>query len=652
MNAGEHSGEKTMQRKLLCAVLVALATPVPTTAATPLPEVIVSASRSDEPNIDIPAGFQIIDRAQIEASGARNLAQLFRRVAGIQVTDGVGGGGSANLDMRGFGATAVSNVALLLNGHKLNPATDASTLYLNNIDLGEIERIEIIEGSAGTLYGNQAVGGLINIITRTPDPGTLAVEAGTGTQQDRRFHLSGGAPLGGGLQLGADLKFDHSDNYRRHNGSTVKRGGLTLDWSHAAGHTRIRFSHLDDYQDTPGALLAAEVAADRRQVTADFVNDYFNTHSTLFRVNSAITMSPAWTARLDATWQRDRRDFIQSFRGFGPGSRSTQDRDTIEFNPRFVGRLGKTTLTLGADLQTTDYLLLTAFGPQGNDQQIAAFYGQANYRFTPRLSITGGLRHARVDNDINNNGTPVSLGDDVTVGSLGMVFKPDAHLRLYARADQNYRFPKVDEHTNVVFGQPVGLKTQTGVSYEAGADYLGNEFSLRTRIYRLNLKNEISNDASAFLANVNLDHTRRIGLALSGDFSPHPDWTLGGGYEYIDSEITSGTHAGSEVPLVARHHATLFAEWTPSLRWLLRADLAYTGDRVTGSDFANTGPRLDAHATVNLNLHYDGGNWQLNARIDNLFNELYNESGATAFGTTGFNPAPERRARLDLSWQF
>ena len=642
-----------MNKRLISIALAGLLPCGDLFAATTLPEVLVSATRFDEPGIDIPAGFTLIERDEIERSGARTLSQLLRLIPAIQVSDGVGGGGSATIDMRGFGSAAASNTAVLIDGHKINSSTDTSTLYLNSIDIDQIQRIEVIEGSAGTLYGNQAVGGLINIITRRAPNTSRQIRAGAGNQGDRELKVDLNLQPANDASLHLHARGSHSDNYRRHNGSRVRQFSIGLDLSHAAGSTRLSLKHLDDHLDTPGSLLASEVATDRRQVTADFVNDYFRTRSTTLRIDNQLSLNSTWRTELDLAFRRDRRDFVQSFRGLGPGSRSTQDRDTIEFNPRLIGRMGPATLTLGADLQNTDYLLLTSFGPQGDDQQIGAFYTQLNYRFSSILSTTVGARHARVSNDIDNGGTPADIDDSVTVGSLGAVYQATPALRLYARADQNYRFAKVDEHTNVVFGQPVGLDTQTGTSYEAGLDYLQPAYTLKARLYRLNLKNEISNDATNFLANINLRRTRRIGLALSGDIYLTDELRLGGGYEFTDSGITSGPHSGSQVPLVAEQHAALFAEWQATPRLLLRTDLEYTGDRVLASDFANTGPELDAYLTTNINLQYAAGDWQLEAQVKNLFNERYNASGALGFGgIAGFNPAPERQLLLTASYLF
>lgn len=638
--------------KRLAFAALALA-PQAVMAETPPLEILISAGRTAEPGLSVPAGFTIIDRRQIAASGAENLPELLRGTTGIQVTDGIGGGGSANIDMRGFGASAVSNVAVLLDGRKINSPTDASTLYLNSIDLDDIDRIEVIEGSAGTLYGNQAVGGLINIITRQPGTRRLTAGAGIGSYDSTTLGAEYSERLDNGLRVSISANRRQSDNYREHNASDVKRLSAQVGVEHGNGLTTLSATYLDDFQETPGALLATEIAADRRQVTADFVNDYFDTDSRVLRLGTQQQINTMWRFEGDLSTRRDRREFIQSFRSFGSGSVVSQDRDSVEFNPRLIGTLGNAaTLIVGADLQRTDYLLVSAFGPQGNDQDIRAAYAQLQYDWDDSTSLTVGLRHARVDDDINNNGTAVNLDDDVTVGSIGLVHRPNRHLRLYARADQNYRFAKVDEHTNVVFTQPVGLDTQTGVSYEAGADWQTRQYQLKARVYRLNLENEISNDASNFLANVNLGRTRRIGGALSAQGRLSETLRGGVGYEYIDSEITSGPHTGSRVPLVAKHRANAFLQWKPRDDLMLRTELEYLDERIIGSDFANAWPRLDARTVVNLHGRYTINDWEFSLKINNAFNELYNESGARGFSATGFNPAPERNFMLSARYDF
>jgi len=617
-------------------------------AQTTLAPVLVSAARTTEQRLDIPAAAIIVDQQQIEDSGARNLAELLRSVTGVHVTDGVGGSGNARIDMRGFGSTAQSNVAIMVDGRKINPATDSASLYLNSIDLENVAQIEIIEGSAGTLYGNQAVGGLINIISKRPDSRSRRARVGAGSYNAWELMAGLTELFGEGASLSLQAHRRDSDNYRDRNASRMERLEGRLEIEHNAGYSYIDAHLLRDYLQTPGALFAAELAIDRRQ--AIFPDDYLDTTSRVLRVGTSQALDPRWRLEAELALRDDERDFVQSFRGF-PGSESTQDRSSAELTPRLIGNFDGTVYTLGVDILSTDYTLLTAFGTQGNDQDIQAWYGQVKHPLSEKLSVTGGVRHAWVHNDIDNNGHAVQLDDSLTVGSLGLSYRPRAAWRLFLRADQNYRFAKVDEHTNVPFGQPVGLENQRGISYETGAEYTSDGFALRARAYSLQLKNEISFDAITY-TNINLPRSRRNGLALSADRQLARSLQLGAGYEYLDSEITSGAHAGSQVPLVPEHKANLYAEYRPLPDWLLRLDVAYVGRQFLGADFDNRSKPLDAYTVADLVAHHDIGDWRLSARANNLFNALYSETGASSFAGDGFNPAPERNFWIGVSYRL
>ena len=151
---------------------------------------MISAARAYQPGVRTAASTQVLDRAEIRASGAASLAELLRHRAGIHVSDLFGDGSSASLDMRGFGSNAGSNPLVMVDGRRLNPASDSSTPYLNRIDLARIERIEIIQGSAGVLFGNQAVGGVINIISAQPQHFETDARVSVGSLADRQVEVS------------------------------------------------------------------------------------------------------------------------------------------------------------------------------------------------------------------------------------------------------------------------------------------------------------------------------------------------------------------------------------------------------------------------------------------------------------------------------
>ncbi|NOQ87761.1 MAG: TonB-dependent receptor plug domain-containing protein, partial [Gammaproteobacteria bacterium] len=135
--------------------------------ATQIPSVVVSAARTEQSTLTTPASITVITRKQIEDSGSTHIVEVLRGQGGVQIKDLYGDGSRATVDMRGFGDSAGSNTLILIDGRRLNNP-DIGAPDLNSIALDDVERIEVVQGSAGVLFGDQAVGGVINIITRKP----------------------------------------------------------------------------------------------------------------------------------------------------------------------------------------------------------------------------------------------------------------------------------------------------------------------------------------------------------------------------------------------------------------------------------------------------------------------------------------------------
>lgn len=619
-------------------------------AVTDIPEVLVSASRSDQPGITIPAAHYVLDRQQIVNSGARTLGELLDQQPGIHVRDN---STSVAIDMRGFGSTASSNVVVLLNGRKLNPASDMGQLALNAIDLDQVQQVEVIFGSAGTLYGNQAVGGLINVVTQRPVLGQeTQARIGLGSYQGRELFLQHAARRADGLGVQLSLRQRRSNHYRAHNETDIRQLLAEVDWVQPGSRTALSLRHLDEFMQTPGALLASELAVDRRQSAAAYANDFQDTRGTGLTLSTEQTFGATQKLAAELAYQDDARESILSSRNW-PGSPTTQDRKTWSLSTRLTGAWAQTNYTLGLDWQQTDYLLVSSFGPQGNDQQIMAGYAQAQFAPAEPVTATVGLRHAAVDNQINNNGSPVRLDDTATVGSAGLEFAWSEQFSTFLRADQNYRFAKVDEHTSIFYiqPQPVGLETQRSLSYEAGLRFTTAAYRVQAQAYRINLKNEISYDASKF-ANINLDRSRRLGALISADWAVDTQWDLGGSWETIDGKITDGPHQGKRIPLVPQQRGTFYLQYQPTETWQLRTELERVGNRVLGSDFNNTGTRLPAYTAINLLANHETDHWRFSARINNLLNEKYIATGASGGGMEGFYPAPERSLWLTASYFF
>lgn len=626
--------------------------------ADTLPPVVVTATRTESRLLEVPAPITVVTPAEIETTAPPDLAALFRSRAGIQVRDLFGDGSSAVLDLRGFGATAGSNTLVLVDGRPLSNGSDLGDPDLRALSLFDLERAEIVQGSAGVLYGNMAVGGVVNLVARRPAGREAAVDLGAGAWGGRQLSGRIGDRLDGGVALSASAGHRQADNYRDHNRTRWDGLRLRADVPTAAqGEVFIEAQALREDQQTPGSLFAAELAADRRASAPVYRNDYSDTDTAVARIGLRQPLADRWRLEADLAYRANARDFVQSFRGF-PGRPGSQDRGVWTFAPRLHAQLpvGERTadLVLGVDWERTDYELRTAFGPQDVDQTVYGVYGQLVLPVATDLHATLGVRRAGVRNAVSDGVTETALDDDLTVATAGLSWQATPDWRLFLRADQNFRFAKVDEHTNVVFGTPVGIGNQTGVSYEAGAQYLAPQRALKAVVYQLDIDDEISFDSAGF-ANVNLERTRRRGLLVSGEWTPLRDLSLGADYAYTGNEVTAGPFAGERIPLVAEHSGRLSAAWSPRPDVTLYAEGVYVGSRTLGGDFANAFPNLDAYGIVNLAGQWRQAGWRVALRVDNLLNREYSEVGAVGLDETfvtraGYYPSPTRSAWLTLSY--
>lgn len=166
-----------------------------------------------------PASVKVIDRKQIEESAASSLIDVLRSQAGIQIRDTMGDGNRAAISLRGFGENSVNNTLVMVDGRRLNNPS-ISGPDLNSVPLGTIERIEILRGAGTVLYGDQAVGGVINIITRTPQDNQAYLETSQGSHDLEAYRGHAFQQLGGGLSAFVSGETRNTDNYRDHNNAS------------------------------------------------------------------------------------------------------------------------------------------------------------------------------------------------------------------------------------------------------------------------------------------------------------------------------------------------------------------------------------------------------------------------------------------------
>ena len=614
---------------------------------TELPPLVIT--RATDLQAPAPASIAVISREQIEDSAASNLLDVLRNQAGVQIRDTIGDGNRAAISLRGFGENAINNTLVLVDGRRLNqPALSGPDL--NSVPLANIERIEIIRGAGTVLYGDQAVGGVINIVTRTPESNEAYIESSLGSHDLEAYRGYVSQQLGAGFSAYASGETRNSDNYRDHNNASYDDAFARLRHDHARGWALYEYQTIDDELLYPDSLTRAQRQDDRKQ---SFSSNWNDRKTQVHRFALQQALSDIWTGNMD--YSHSDQDGTGSFYG-----KFTQGTRVETFSPRITARWdntrGHSEWLIGHDHITSDYEYLSAFSSTVSRQTQRDWYSQFSQGLGQDLSLTLGYRASEAED--RSRGTASHHTDREGSTSLGLSWQATGQTRLFIKREDVLRWANVDENAFVSPGVTY-LKPQTGVSWESGVEWGDGQQRYQASLYRLDLHDELMYDPLAVGpnspfgfdgANINLDKTRRQGLLLEGQRQLSERLSLNGQYSFTDSEYRDGNFEGNEVPWVARHTASAALNYQLLQGLSSYLEVVYTGSRYPVSDEANSDSKLGGYTLYNAALKYDYQQFTGKLRVNNLTGKRYD---AFAYqGGSGVYAAPEEVVELSLGYRF
>ncbi|MGY0799532.1 TonB-dependent vitamin B12 receptor [Lysobacter sp. A286] len=593
-------------------------------SATDLDGVAVTATRTA---IDVDtalAPVEVIDRAEIERSQARSLPDLLRGRAGVSMSNQGGTGKLTTLFLRG---SESDHVVVLVDGIRIGSAT-SGLVSLQNLPLALVERVEIVRGPRSSLYGSEAIGGVIQIFTR---------RVGDAPGYAPRLHVGGGSHgaheygvgFGGRNErtwFGVDYEFQRTEGFNACDVATPDpfAGGCFITTPEP---------DLDGYIQNALALRGGIDLNDAWQLSAvalrsegenDFDGDFTNRSETVQQVvGGSVRWQPSDTMQLKLTAGRN-VDASEQFKdGANLGNFDT-DRDSASLQGDF-GIGDQQMISAGVDWLRDRVAGSTTYDESERSNRAA--FAQYQGRFGAQ-SLQASVR--RDDND--------QFGGHTT-GSAAWGIDFADNWRLSAGYGTAFKAPTFNELYYPFFGN-AELRPEESKSAELGLGWNGDRFDVRLDAFQTTVDDLIAFDAAIGLPN-NIDRARMRGAELGID-TELAQWQVAASVSFLDTESLTGFQAGNDLPRRARESARLeldraFGDF--------RIGLTGAAEGARFDDVANT-RRLPGYTTLDLRAEYALTDaLTLQGRLANVFDRdyetvsFYNQPGREWFVTLRYAPA-------------
>jgi vitamin B12 transporter len=584
-------------------------------ATVPLTGVTVTATRTPTRIDGALAEVTVLERADIERATGRTLADLLGRQPGVQTWSNGGLGKPASVSIRGLEAR---HVLLLVDGVRMGTAT-VGTPSWDNLPLSSIERIEIVRGPLSSLYGSDAVAGVVQVFTRQGTEGLrpdASATAGSHGYRQGTAGLRGAAgPVTGSVQLQAlDDDGRSATNPRvpfgAYNGDTDgfrqrsanARVGLALPAGWRLDGTALESRGESQYDDGPGADARARLLNRAASLTA------------------AGPLGEPWRTRLALSRSEDVYETLASASRFATLGATTTRQTQVSWENTLGTRAG--TLLLLVDRL---------------EQEVSR--PGTNYTVSQR-TVTG--LGAGLDGEAGRHRWQAALRRDrnsqfgsPTTGTLAYGFDATPQLRLGASAGTSFVAPSFNQLYFPGFGNP-NLLPEEGVHREASLRWTDDGHSVRAAWFANRIRGYI---ASGPLP-VNVPRARMDGLSLSWAYVLG-DWTYSASGELLEplNDTAGSANFGRQLPRRAAESVRVALDRRLG-RWTVGASAEKVGSRF--EDAANTQP-IAGYTRVDLRADWTiAGDWTLGLRLNNATDRRYE----TALGYD----QPRREAFVTLRW--
>lgn len=606
-------------------------------------EIVVTATRADEEIYKISSNVTVITQDEIKKSTATTVQDLLRSEEGLIIRDLYGTGTKSTVDMRGFARGL--NTVIMIDGRRQNEI-DLSGVDWNAISLENVERIEVVRGSQSVLYGDNAMAGAINIITKKgyQQAPKLMLDA---RAESYRGQTESSSVTGGNDWVSYFIftKYHDTDGYRANSHFKSNDVGTKLTFRLNDHLTfDVAAGYHNDKQGLPGGLTDSQLAADRKQASKP--DDWVNNNQRYIDTKANFGLG-TW-GDLEIGYSYDNRKYDSTLVFFGTSYNTKRSTGTSGLRTKLTidkkyGTM-RNLLVAGIDYSDAAVANKTSFGDSDLSKTDTGIYLQDEFFISQQFSVSLGYRYADAKFQDKVIGTQKFREN---AAKAGVTYNYADRSKLFINYAKGYRLPTTDEIFDFS-GIITTLRPERSDTYEAGVVHsFSKVLQARLTAYTMNIKDELfynpTGGAFGFGANENLSKTRHYGIESGITASVTDDISVFGNLGFSDAKFKTGPYDGNHIQLVPQYTASLGADYKFLKAFLLAANLTWSGKKYLDNDVLNTYDKMDSSVVVNAKLSYTYKNLTAYVGINNLFNEKFSEYGIVGFGgNKNFYPAPER----------
>lgn len=581
-----------------------------------LDEVVVTSSRTAQSTKTVTGDITVIDSEEINRLRGGSLADLLRLQPGVETYTNGGMGTSSNIGLRG---TNDNQLIVLVDGVRINSGTTGTTAF-ENLPLALIDRIEILRGAASSLYGSDAIGGVIQIFTKRGKNNKTHLYSSIGAGSYDAYSGSAGFDsIYQALKFGAQ-----ASNYDTRGISAKKNSTLAAD-KDRDGYNNFSGSAYADLEFAPGHSLGLQYleSKGKNQYDSGYIGNYLERHQQGYGVTLKNALTAHWNSKLQYSIGKD-----QSFSVSSSTRNSNIATEQRQLSWQHDYSLTQGTVTFAYDrleqeVKTESNGTQTLGKNRNNDAFVLGYVG--NYA---------------------NHSTQLSLREDhnsqfgnYTTGGIGYGYALTPAWRLTAQYGSSFRAPTFNQLYANRFGNP-NLPSEKADNLEASLRYQGQALQAKVTVFDNHIRNFIQTVTSGCPAGftsgcaVNVGKVEVQGITLEGSIPLGEQWLV-----TANATIQSPRIDATDNLLArrAQRYGNVMVQYK-SGPWDWSSELTASAERY--NEPANRIP-LGGYALLNSTLGYQiNPSWRLQARANNILDKNYVLAAASStvdYNTMGTN---------------